>query len=168
MGEFGILLLPFAHPDSMPGARLRVEIVSGFKTVPGCPELTVISSYRRTYKPASYHIAQELQKYNIPDYRPRQEQYVYRKSIPKLNANVIAPVGSRRPSRKCVLCRGCDEIAGSLSVKPRTAQNKIRQGSFGLTIHPRVLRGPPGINCHTLLPLLLDVRTWTSIFHVTY
>ena len=27
--------------------------------------------------PDSYHIAQELQKYNIPDYRPRQEQYVY-------------------------------------------------------------------------------------------
>lgn len=25
--------------------------------------------------PASYHIAQEIQKYNIPDYRPRQEQY---------------------------------------------------------------------------------------------
>ncbi|KIJ30028.1 hypothetical protein M422DRAFT_36734 [Sphaerobolus stellatus SS14] len=30
--------------------------------------------YRRTYQPALYHIAQELQKYNIPDYRPRQEQ----------------------------------------------------------------------------------------------
>lgn len=27
--------------------------------------------------PASYHIAQELQKYNMPDYRPRQEQYVH-------------------------------------------------------------------------------------------
>lgn len=26
--------------------------------------------------PSSYHIAQELQKYNIPDYRPRQEQCV--------------------------------------------------------------------------------------------
>jgi phospholipid-transporting ATPase len=26
--------------------------------------------------PLSYHTAQELQKYNIPDYRPRQEQYV--------------------------------------------------------------------------------------------
>ena len=26
--------------------------------------------------PESYHIAQEIQKYNIPDYRPRQEQYV--------------------------------------------------------------------------------------------
>jgi hypothetical protein len=35
-----------------------------------------ISSYARTYQPESYHIAQELQKYNIPDYRPRQEQYV--------------------------------------------------------------------------------------------
>jgi phospholipid-transporting ATPase len=26
--------------------------------------------------PKSYHIAQELQKYNIPDYRPQQEQCV--------------------------------------------------------------------------------------------
>jgi phospholipid-transporting ATPase len=34
-------------------------------------------SYRRTYRPLSYHIAQELQKYNIPDYRPRQEQCVF-------------------------------------------------------------------------------------------
>ncbi|TFY79586.1 hypothetical protein EWM64_g4423 [Hericium alpestre] len=32
--------------------------------------------YKRTYMPASYHIAQEIQKYNIPDYRPRQEQSV--------------------------------------------------------------------------------------------
>jgi phospholipid-transporting ATPase len=38
--------------------------------------LTCLSSYARTYQPESYHIAQELQKYNIPDYRPRQEQYV--------------------------------------------------------------------------------------------
>ena len=36
----------------------------------------VPSSYRRTYMPETYHIAQEIQKYNIPDYRPRQEQYV--------------------------------------------------------------------------------------------
>lgn len=35
-----------------------------------------LHSYARTYRPESYHIAQELQKYNIPDYRPRQEQYV--------------------------------------------------------------------------------------------
>ena len=36
----------------------------------------IFPSYRRTYLPSSYHIVQELQKYNIPDYRPRQEQYV--------------------------------------------------------------------------------------------
>jgi len=40
--------------------------------------------YRRTYRPAPYHIAQELQKYNIPDYRPRQEQF--QKAIKKVRA----------------------------------------------------------------------------------
>ncbi|EGO00863.1 hypothetical protein SERLA73DRAFT_167084 [Serpula lacrymans var. lacrymans S7.3] len=40
--------------------------------------------YKRTYLPASYHIAQELQKYNIPDYRPRQEQF--QKAIKKVRA----------------------------------------------------------------------------------
>ncbi|KAG6857725.1 hypothetical protein H0H87_004141 [Tephrocybe sp. NHM501043] len=40
--------------------------------------------YRRTYRPLSYHIAQELQKYNIPDYRPRQEQF--QKAIKKVRA----------------------------------------------------------------------------------
>ncbi|PPR02401.1 hypothetical protein CVT26_011369 [Gymnopilus dilepis] len=40
--------------------------------------------YRRTYKPLSYHIVQELQKYNIPDYRPRQEQF--QKAIKKVRA----------------------------------------------------------------------------------
>lgn len=40
--------------------------------------------YRRTYDPRSYHIAQELQKYNIPDYRPRQEQF--QKAIKKVRA----------------------------------------------------------------------------------
>ena len=40
------------------------------------PWSSPIISYRRTYIPETYHIAQEIQKYNIPDYRPRQEQYV--------------------------------------------------------------------------------------------
>lgn len=40
--------------------------------------------YRRTYYPLPYHIAQELQKYNIPDYRPRQEQF--QKAIKKVRA----------------------------------------------------------------------------------
>ncbi|KAG2756078.1 hypothetical protein P692DRAFT_201800723, partial [Suillus brevipes Sb2] len=40
--------------------------------------------YRRTCIPLPYHIAQELQKYNIPDYRPRQEQF--QKAIKKVCA----------------------------------------------------------------------------------
>ncbi|KAH9927393.1 phospholipid-translocating P-type ATPase, partial [Amylocystis lapponica] len=40
--------------------------------------------YRRTYRPETYHIAQEVQKYNIPDYRPRQEQF--QKAIKKVRA----------------------------------------------------------------------------------
>ncbi|KAG1790433.1 uncharacterized protein HD556DRAFT_1490374 [Suillus plorans] len=40
--------------------------------------------YRRTYIPLPYHIAQELQKYNIPDYRPHQEQF--KKAIKKVRA----------------------------------------------------------------------------------
>ena len=111
----------------------------------------MIFSYRRTYMPASYHIAQELQKYNIPDYRPRQEQYVSWVLTLILYAYVIA--GSKKLSRKCALCRGCDEIAGSLSVKPRTARNRIRRDSFEPTTHPRVLRDPLGIDDDTLLSL---------------
>lgn len=30
--------------------------------------------YVRTYKPSDYHIVQEVQKFNLSDYRPRQEQ----------------------------------------------------------------------------------------------
>ncbi|KZO96121.1 phospholipid-translocating P-type ATPase [Calocera viscosa TUFC12733] len=40
--------------------------------------------YKRTYRPQPYHIAQELQKFNIPDYRPRQEQF--QKAIKKVRA----------------------------------------------------------------------------------
>ncbi|AET39861.1 aminophospholipid-translocating P4-type ATPase DRS2 Ecym_5071 [Eremothecium cymbalariae DBVPG len=31
--------------------------------------------YKRTYSPESYHVVQEIQKYNISDYRPRLEQF---------------------------------------------------------------------------------------------
>lgn len=31
--------------------------------------------YRRMYRPISYHYVQEIQKYNIADYRPRMEQF---------------------------------------------------------------------------------------------
>jgi phospholipid-transporting ATPase len=37
---------------------------------------------KRNYYPKSYHIAQEIQKFNIPDYRPRQEWF--RKAVTKV------------------------------------------------------------------------------------
>ncbi|KAG7527721.1 hypothetical protein FFLO_06652 [Filobasidium floriforme] len=40
--------------------------------------------YRRTYMPRSYHIVQEIQKFNLSDYRPRQEQF--QKAIKKVRA----------------------------------------------------------------------------------
>ena len=135
-----------------------MEVVSTFICCLEGPRLIMASSYRRTYKPASYHIAQELQKYNIPDYRPRQEQYAYWKPVPILCAHTILSVDSRKPSRKFVLFRGCDEIAGSLSVRQKTARNKIKRDSFGPTTHQRVVRGPLGINGGALRTLLLDSR----------
>ena len=126
--------------------------MSGFTSVFGDAVFTVVFSYRRTYMPASYHIAQELQKYNIPDYRPRQEQYVHGDQMLTLCVYVIFSVGSKRLLRKCVLCRGCDAIAGSLSVRPKTAPNKIRRGSSGLTTRPRALRNRRGIDHFTYVP----------------
>ena len=81
-----------------------------------------------------------------------------------VDAHVILPAGSKKLSRKCVLCRGCDEIAGSLSVRPRTARNKIRRDSFGPTTHPRVGLGPLGIDYDSLLLDTLRIRI--SLFFV--
>ena len=68
-------------------------------------------SYRRTYMPSSYHIAQELQKYNIPDYRPRQEQCVF-ESFPfpasgfvEFGGMILFPSAEMRVlSRSCSCC----------------------------------------------------------------
>ncbi|KAJ3178984.1 hypothetical protein HDU87_003253 [Geranomyces variabilis] len=40
---------------------------------------------KRTYRPESYHIIQEVQKYNIPDYRPRMEWF--RKAVSKMRVS---------------------------------------------------------------------------------
>ncbi|GAA5846250.1 hypothetical protein JCM3766R1_000765 [Sporobolomyces carnicolor] len=41
-------------------------------------------SYKRLFRPEPYHIVQEIQKYNLPDYRPRMEQF--QKAIKKVRA----------------------------------------------------------------------------------
>jgi phospholipid-transporting ATPase len=40
------------------------------------------NSYKRTYDSKAYHIIQEIQKYNIPDYQPRMEWF--RKAVHKV------------------------------------------------------------------------------------
>lgn len=94
-------------------------------------------SYRRTYMPASYHIAQELQKYNIPDYRPRQEQYV-----PLLDANstysryLCLHKGFKRLLRKCVLYNACEGTADLRSARRRIPlDHKTKHASLGHTTH---------------------------------
>ncbi|KAI9609465.1 hypothetical protein H4Q26_007421 [Puccinia striiformis f. sp. tritici PST-130] len=40
--------------------------------------------YKRLFRPEAYHIVQEIQKFNLPDYRPRMEQF--QKAIKKVRA----------------------------------------------------------------------------------
>ena len=76
----------------------------------------------------------------------------------KSHIYVVVPAGSRRLLRKCVLCKGCDEIVGLRSARPRMAPNKTRRGSFEPTTRPRALRGPRGIDGYIFPPLFLDLR----------
>ncbi|WAQ84589.1 hypothetical protein PtA15_5A162 [Puccinia triticina] len=41
-------------------------------------------AYKRLFRPEAYHIVQEIQKFNLPDYRPRMEQF--QKAIKKVRA----------------------------------------------------------------------------------
>jgi phospholipid-transporting ATPase len=41
-------------------------------------------SYKRLFRPEPYHIVQEVQAFNLPDYRPRMEQF--QKAIKKVRA----------------------------------------------------------------------------------
>ena len=41
-------------------------------------------AYKRCFRPEPYHVVQEIQKYNLPDYRPRMEQF--QKAIKKVRA----------------------------------------------------------------------------------
>jgi hypothetical protein len=91
-------------------------------------------SYRRTYMPASYHIAQEIQKYNIPDYRPRQTQYVI-SDIRLFKETHYTLIGSKTPSKKFVPSNGCDEIVALRLAKRRIQHGRTSRGSYVLTIH---------------------------------
>lgn len=83
-----LLFCSHSHTYFLPVPRLCMEIVR-FLTCSQPHGAYSLHSYRRTYLPASYHIAQELQKYNIPDYRPRQEQLVLCNAVCRLGIVLI-------------------------------------------------------------------------------
>lgn len=117
--------------------------------------LTAIAhSYRRTYMPLSYHIAQEVQKYNIPDYRPRQEQCVHVSHIHVVCIRVLTRIhlsfppliaDSRRRSRRSARCSVCGATVGLRSARRKTRRDRSKPGSSARTIRLRV-RGRRGID----------------------
>lgn len=102
----------------------------------------VFPSYRRTYLPSSYHIVQELQKYNIPDYRPRQEQCVLACVACHPCSCFTNVPGSRKPSRKFGQRNACAAIVVSLSVRPRTRASRIKPSLSEHTIHQKPVQDP--------------------------
>src|SRR5712671_5238186 len=85
--------------------------------------------------PASYHIAQEIQKYNIPDYRPRQTQYAISYTLIDVRDSMWPVLDSRMRSKRFVPSNGCDEIVASRLVRRRIQRDRTSRGSFVLTIH---------------------------------
>ena len=132
-------------------------------------------SYKRTYMPSSYHIAQEIQKYNIPDYRPRQEQCVPfpracrlltppRGQVPKGDQE-----GARRPahaaqSRLCVQPDGEPGAPGPVTPDSRVRHVKVGRAPVGVLIRavPFILFGRCTDRC-TLVVLMILMPSCHSV-----
>ena len=98
----------------VPFEGLRLEIVSS-RPIQQTRKLT-IGSFKRMYRPQTYHHIQEIQKYNIQDYRPRFAPPLPIK-VPLLNAS-RGWNNSRKPSEKCAKCNECENNAVMPSRKP--------------------------------------------------
>ena len=48
------------------------------------------SRYKQCFTPEPYHIVQEIQKFNLPDYRPRQTQFQKVRSSPPLTVLALS------------------------------------------------------------------------------
>lgn len=136
-------------------------------------------SYKRTYMPASYHIAQEIQKYNIPDYRPRQEQSVHSAPFELRTVSsypCFLPADSKKPSRKYALYNVCGGIVGLLSVRRRIPHGRTSRGLYGRTTPRKQIPGLQVISCRgdgsravfnlsrlCVFVFVLDARTSASL-----
>ncbi|ANB13695.1 aminophospholipid-translocating P4-type ATPase DRS2 [Sugiyamaella lignohabitans] len=79
--------------------------------------------YKRMYKPESYHHVQEIQKYNIADYRPRMEQF--QKAIRK-----VRQVQRMRKQRGFAFSQA-DEGAGQATRVVRAYDTTQSRGQYG-------------------------------------
>jgi hypothetical protein len=140
-----VLLHAATRPHVLSLSRFRMEIVSVphhiIHPMNDCSRLS--HSYRRTYMPRSYHIAQELQKYNIPDYRPRQEQYV--PSFAPLHDSLHIFPGFKKPSRRSALSNACAATVALPLARPKMV-SRIRRKLSGRTTRPNRVQDRRGIN----------------------
>ena len=142
--------------------RLRLEIVSHMPQMVLSVLLTLYYSYRRTYRPETYHIAQEIQKYNIPDYRPRQEQYDFSHAV--LSPCLYTFSGSKRRSRKCEPFSVCGGTAVLPFHRQKTPRDKTRRGSLGRMIRQRLAH----VHQDTRLPLSTFAIVMISLTYIVF
>lgn len=76
LGERKLLVVFHYNPSYLQPERLRLEIVSRYSIWDqsrGNPKSGY--SLKRMYRPLPYHFVQEIQKFNLPDYRPRMDRF---------------------------------------------------------------------------------------------
>ena len=111
--------------------RLCLEIVSCTSTLCLHADADRVRSAKRMYYPQTYHHVQEIQKYNIQDYRPR---YVGRCNILHIDANLCPEwSNSKRQSAKCDKSSECGSSAGT----PFRKRTSRRGECWRPTIRPK-------------------------------
>lgn len=77
---------------------------------------------KRMYYPQTYHHVQEIQKYNIQDYRPR---YVSIQHRPLITTNIV--IGWSNFKRRSGRCDRCSVCASNVDMRSRRRMNRKRE-----------------------------------------
>jgi phospholipid-transporting ATPase len=111
-----------------------MEIVS----LPGLifREILTYHSAKRMYNPQTYHHIQEIQKYNIQDYRPRYVFSLYYKSSIDTNSSNLAWSNSKKPFAKFAKSNVCANSVAmpshkQMSRKQESSRRMTRRGKEG-------------------------------------
>jgi phospholipid-transporting ATPase len=89
------------------------------------------------YKPQAYHHVQEIQKYNIQDYRPRYFHSFSFLHNTFANTRLAEWNSSKRQSEKCVKCNACANNAAT----PSRRQMSLRQECYKHMIPRKIVVG---------------------------